>query len=50
MDVFNAVRTVLAVRQFDSRPIPSEVVHQIIDAAWLTASSRNLQPLSLIHI
>lgn len=50
MEVFDAVRTVLAVRQFDSRPVPSEVVRQIVDAARLTGSSKNLQPWHFIVV
>jgi nitroreductase len=50
MEVFDAVRTVLAVRQFDSRPVPPELVRQIVDAARLTGSSKNLQPWHFIVI
>lgn len=50
MEVFDAVRTVLAVRQFDSRPVPPAVVRQIIDAARLTGSSMNLQPWHFIVV
>ncbi|GAB4178258.1 MAG: nitroreductase family protein [Roseiflexaceae bacterium] len=50
MEVFDAVRTLLAVRQFDSRPVPPEVVRQIIDAARLTGSSRNLQPWHFVVV
>lgn len=50
MEVFDAVRTVLAVRQFDSRPVPPEVVDQIVDAARLTGSSKNLQPWHFVVV
>jgi nitroreductase len=50
MDVFEAVSTVLAVRQFKSDPIPEEVVHQIIEAGHLTASSINGQPWHFIVV
>jgi nitroreductase len=50
MDVFDAVRTALAVRQFDSRPVPPEIVGQIVAAARLTGSSRNLQPWHFIVV
>lgn len=42
--VFEAVRTVLAVRDFQDRPIPEEIMHRIVEAGRLTASSLNLQP------
>jgi len=45
-----AVRTVLAVRQFKSDPVPEEVVHQIIEAGHLTASSINGQPWHFIVV
>jgi|SRR5450759_5286151 nitroreductase len=44
MEVFDAVRTVLAVRQFQEKPVPEPLVHQIIEAGHLTASSMNGQP------
>ena len=42
--VFDAVRTVLAVREFDARPVPEDVLKRIVEAGRLTASSMNLQP------
>ena len=42
-EVFDAVRTVLAVREYQDRPIPEDVLHRIVDAGRLTASARNQQ-------
>lgn len=50
MDVFDAVRTVLAVRQFQEKPIPEAVVRQIVKAGHVTASSRNGQPWHFIVV
>lgn len=50
MDVFDSVRTVLAVRQYQDKPIPHEVVHRIVEAARLTASSQNGQPWHFIVV
>lgn len=50
MDVFDAVRTVLAVRQFQDKPIPDNVVRQIVESAHLTASSINGQPWHFIVV
>jgi nitroreductase len=50
MEVFDAVRTVLAVRQFQEKPIPEETVRRIVEAAHLTASSRNGQPWHFIVV
>jgi nitroreductase len=41
--VFEAVRTVMAVRDYRDKPIPSDVVDRIIEAARLTASASNRQ-------
>ncbi|HYM69556.1 MAG TPA: nitroreductase family protein [bacterium] len=50
MDVFDAVRTVLAVRAYQDRPVPSEVVRQIVEAGRLTASSMNGQPWHFVVV
>jgi nitroreductase len=50
MDVFEAIRTVLAVRQFRDTPVPDEIVGRIVEAARLTSSSRNLQPWHFIVV
>src|SRR5947209_8646999 len=50
MEVFDAVRTILAVRQYQDKPIPESVVHQIVEAGRLTASSKNGQPWHFIVV
>jgi nitroreductase len=50
MDVFDAVRTVLAVRRYQDRPVPEEVVRRIVEAGRLTASSMNKQPWHFIVV
>lgn len=50
MDVFEAVRTVLAVRQFQDKPVPKSLVQQIVEAGHLTASSRNEQPWHFVVV
>jgi nitroreductase len=50
MNVFDAVRTLLAVRQYQDRPIADEVVHRIVEAAHLTASSMNKQPWHFVVV
>src|SRR5262245_40891990 len=50
MDVFEAVRTVLAVRAYQDKPIPPATVRRILAAAHLTASSRNGQPWHFIAV
>ena len=50
MEVFDAVRTVLAVRQFQDKPVAEPIVQQIVEAGHLTASSRNGQPWHFIVV
>ena len=50
MDVFEAIRTILAVRRYQDRPVPDELVRRIVEAARLTASSRNGQPWHFIVV
>jgi nitroreductase len=50
MEVFEAVRTVLAVRNYQDKPIPPETVRRIVEAAHLTASSMNGQPWHFIVV
>ena len=50
MEVFDAVRTVLAVRQFQDKPLPESIVHQIVEAGHLTASSMNGQPWHFVVV
>lgn len=48
--VFEAVRTVLAVREYDGREIPDEVLHRILEAARLSGSSMNRQPWHFVVV
>jgi nitroreductase len=50
METFEAVRTLLAVRQYQDRPIPDDVVQRIVESAHLTGSSMNLQPWHFIVV
>lgn len=50
MDVFEAVRTVLAVRSYQDRPVPDDVVRRIVEAARLTGSSMNRQPWQFVVV
>src|SRR5262249_11429738 len=50
METLEAIRTVLAVRQFRDAPIPEETVREIVEAAHLTASSMNGQPWHFVVV
>jgi nitroreductase len=50
METFQAIKTMLAVRRYQARPIPPEVVLQIVEAGRLTGSSRNSQQWDFIVV
>ena len=50
MEVFDAVRTMLAVRSYLETPVPRELVRQIVEAGRLTGSAKNAQPWHFIVI
>jgi nitroreductase len=50
MEVFEAVSTLLAVRSYESRPVPPEIVRRIVEAGRLTGSSMNRQPWHFIVV
>lgn len=47
---FEAVRTALAVRDYQDREIPDDVVDRIVEAGHLTASSMNQQPWHFVVV
>ncbi len=49
-EVFEAVRTVLAVREFADRPVADDVLRRILEAGRQTASARNGQPWHFILV
>ena len=48
--VFETVRTVLAVREYDSRAVPADVLQRMLEAARLTASAMNRQPWHFVVV
>jgi nitroreductase len=50
MEVFEAARTVLAVRAYQDKPVPPDLVRRIVEAAWLTGSSINGQPWHFVVV
>ena len=50
MSVYDTIRTMLAVREYDGRPIPAEIVQRIVEAGRLTASSMNEQPWHFVVV
>lgn len=50
MDIIAAIRTKRAVRQFEDRPLPGDVVEAIVNAGRLAGSAKNMQPWSFVVI
>lgn len=50
MDVFEAIRTVLAVRSYRPDPVPEAVIARIVEAGRLSASSMNKQPWHFVVV
>jgi nitroreductase len=50
VEVFEAVRTILAVRQYGEEPVPESVVQRILEAGRLTASAKNAQPWHFVVV
>lgn len=50
MEVFDAVRTVLAVRAYQNKPVPADVIQRIVEAGHLTGSAMNAQPWHFIVV
>lgn len=50
MEVYEAVRTILAVRTYQETPVPPEVVRRIVEAGRLTGSGTNGQPWHFIVV
>ena len=50
MDVFEAIRTMQAVRQYQDRPVPEDVLRRVLEAGRLTASGMNAQPWHFVVV
>jgi nitroreductase len=50
MDVFEAIRTLLAVRRYQDRPVPEPVIRTVLEAGRLTASASNKQPWHFVVV
>lgn len=49
-EVFEVVRTAMAVRQYQDRALPDEVVRRIVEAGRLSASGGNSQPWHFVVV
>jgi nitroreductase len=50
VDLFESMRTMRAIRRFDPRPIPDEVLFEIITAATWAPSGSNSQPWAFLVV
>jgi nitroreductase len=50
MEVFEAVRTILAVRHYQDKPVPEAVLRRIVEAGRLAASAKNMQPWHFVVV
>jgi nitroreductase len=50
VDVFDAVRAVLATRRYRADPVPEEVIERIVEAGRLTGSGGNAQPWHFVVV
>jgi nitroreductase len=50
VDVFEAARTMLAVRRYQDRPVPEATLRRVIEAGRLTGSAMNAQPWHFIAV
>jgi len=48
--VYEAVRTVMAVREYQDRELPEDVLRRVVESAHLTASASNAQPWHFILV
>jgi nitroreductase len=50
MDTFDTIRTMLAVRRYQDRPVPEATLRRVLEAGRLTGSAKNLQPWQFVVV
>ena len=50
MDTFEAIRTLLAVRRYQDKPVPEATLRRVVEAGRLTGSAKNLQPWHFVVV
>src|SRR2546423_15492636 len=48
--VFETVRTLLAIREYQDREVPEDVLLRVVEAGRLTASAQNKQPWHFVLV
>jgi len=50
METFDTIRTMLAVRRYQDKPVPEATLRRVLEAGRLTGSAKNLQPWHFILV
>ena len=50
METWEAIRTKRAIRDYDPRPVPDEIIRRVLDAGRRAGSARNVQPWRFILV
>ena len=50
MDAFETIRTMLAIRRYQDKPVPAATLRRVIEAGRLTGSAKNLQPWHFVVV
>ena len=50
MDTFETIRTMLAVRRYQDKPVPEATLRRVVEAGRLTGSAKNLQPWHFVVV
>jgi nitroreductase len=50
MDAFETIRTMLAIRRYQDRPVPEATLRRVAEAGRLTGSAKNVQPWHFIVV
>src|SRR5215467_5340945 len=50
METFDTIRTMLAVRRYQDKPVPEPTLRRVLEAGRLTGSAKNLQPWHFILV
>ena len=50
MEVFDAIRTLLAVRSYQDKPVPDDALRRILEAGRMSGSASNRQPWQFIAV
>jgi nitroreductase len=50
MDAFETIRTMLAIRRYQDKPVPAATLRRVVEAGRLTGSAKNLQPWHFVVV